>query len=175
MPLALICVCMMCVLAHGTDLYLYDGVCVAMALMSVCKMRVKAHGTHVGLPDGVCWRMALMCVCKMYMPANGTHVGLPDGACRPMALMLLCEFILNSTRAPPGEEFLYHTLLELHLMGDGEEDQSTQLTSSPDADSAALGSFESSQQDAQASTSQVAYKWTAEDAVTGCNRMVLQG
>ena len=31
--------------------------------------------------------------------------------------MLLCEFILNSTRAPPGEEFLYHTLLELHLMG----------------------------------------------------------
>ena len=31
--------------------------------------------------------------------------------------MLLCEFILNSTRAPPGEEFLYHTLLELHLIG----------------------------------------------------------
>ncbi len=45
--------------------------------------------------------------------------------CRPMALMLLCEFILNSTRAPPGEEFLYHTLLELHLMGD-EEDQAAQ-------------------------------------------------
>ena len=38
-----------------------------------------------------------------------------------MALMLLCEFILNSTQAPPGEEFLYHTLLELHLMGDGDQ------------------------------------------------------
>ena len=35
--------------------------------------------------------------------------------------MLLCEFILNSTRTPPGEEFLYHTLLELHLMGDEEQ------------------------------------------------------
>ena len=35
--------------------------------------------------------------------------------------MLLCEFILNSTQAPPGEEFLYHTLLELHLMGDGDQ------------------------------------------------------
>lgn len=42
-------------------------------------------------------------------------------AFRPMALMLLCEFILNSTQAPPGEEFLYHTLLELHLMGDGDQ------------------------------------------------------
>ena len=102
-----------------------------------------------------------------------------DGVCRPMALMLLCEFILNSTRAPPGEEFLYHTLLELHLMGDGEEEQSTQQTGSPGADSAAdsaaLGSSESSQQIAQASTSQVAYKWIAEDALTGSNRMVLHG
>ena len=44
-----------------------------------------------------------------------------DVVCRPMALMLLCEFILNSTRTPPGEEFLYHTLLELHLMGDEEQ------------------------------------------------------
>ncbi|KAL3155173.1 hypothetical protein ABBQ32_013114 [Trebouxia sp. C0010 RCD-2024] len=44
---------------------------------------------------------------------------------RPMALMLLCEFILNSTQAPPGEEFLYHTLLELHLMG--HEDEPPQL------------------------------------------------
>ena len=42
-----------------------------------------------------------------------------------MALMLLCEFILNSTQAPPGEKFLYHTLLELHLMGD--DDQPPQL------------------------------------------------
>ena len=42
-----------------------------------------------------------------------------------MALVLLCEFILNSTRTPPGEEFLYHTLLELHLMGD--EDQNPGL------------------------------------------------
>ena len=93
--------------------------------------------------------------------------------------MLLCEFILNSTRAPPGEEFLYHTLLELHLMGDGEEEQSTQQAGGPGADSAAdsaaHGSSESSQQTAQASTSQVAYKWTAEDAVTGCNRMTLHG
>ena len=39
--------------------------------------------------------------------------------------MLLCEFILNSTQAPPGEEFLYHTLLELHLMG--HEDEPPQL------------------------------------------------
>lgn len=32
-----------------------------------------------------------------------------------MALMLLCEFILNSQAAPPGEAFLFHTLLELYL------------------------------------------------------------
>eukprot|EP00891_Asterochloris_glomerata_P006754 jgi/Astpho2/6754/e_gw1.00102.4.1_t len=36
---------------------------------------------------------------------------------RPEALVLLCEFILNSTRSPPGEEFLYHILLELYLTG----------------------------------------------------------
>ena len=30
---------------------------------------------------------------------------------------MLCEFILNSTRSPPGEEFLYHILLELYLTG----------------------------------------------------------
>lgn len=29
--------------------------------------------------------------------------------------MLLCEFVLNSTRAPPNEAFLYHTLLQLYL------------------------------------------------------------
>ena len=46
--------------------------------------------------------------------------------------MLLCEFILNSTQAPPGEEFLYHTLLELHLMGDG--DQPPQLPQTAPAD-----------------------------------------
>jgi hypothetical protein len=34
---------------------------------------------------------------------------------RPQALMLLCEFVLNSTRAPPSEAFLYHTLLQLYL------------------------------------------------------------
>ena len=34
---------------------------------------------------------------------------------RPQALMLLCEFVLNSTRAPPNEAFLYHTLLQLYL------------------------------------------------------------
>ena len=39
------------------------------------------------------------------------------GCCRPEALVLLCEFILNSTRSPPGEEFLYHILLELYLTG----------------------------------------------------------
>ena len=29
--------------------------------------------------------------------------------------MLLCEYILNSTRSPPSEEVLYHTLLQLYL------------------------------------------------------------
>lgn len=35
-----------------------------------------------------------------------------------MALMLLCEFILNSQATPPGEAFLFHTLLELYLADD---------------------------------------------------------
>lgn len=35
--------------------------------------------------------------------------------CRPQALLLLCEFIINSTRAPPSEDALYHTLLQLYL------------------------------------------------------------
>jgi hypothetical protein len=77
-----------------------------------------------------------------------------DGVCRPMALMLLCEFILNSTRAPPGEEFLYHTLLELHLMGDG-EDQDSQSASSATAESAVQGVSASSQHISDASSSQV--------------------
>ena len=76
------------------------------------------------------------------------------GVCRPMALMLLCEFILNSTRAPPGEEFLYHTLLELHLMGD-EEDQGSQSAGSATAESAAQGVSASSQQISDASSAQV--------------------
>lgn len=42
-------------------------------------------------------------------------VGPTFWRCRPMALMLLCEYVLNSARNPPGEEFLYHTLLELYL------------------------------------------------------------
>ena len=29
--------------------------------------------------------------------------------------MLLCEYVLNSTRAPPGEAFLFATLLQLYL------------------------------------------------------------
>ena len=37
------------------------------------------------------------------------------GRHRPMAQMLLCEFILNSQPEPPGETFLFHTLLELYL------------------------------------------------------------
>lgn len=40
--------------------------------------------------------------------------GLPS---RPEELMLLCEFIMNSTRSPPSEEALYHTLLQLYLAG----------------------------------------------------------
>ena len=31
--------------------------------------------------------------------------------------MLLCEYVLNSTRAPPSEAVLYHTLLQLYLAG----------------------------------------------------------
>ena len=77
-----------------------------------------------------------------------------DGLCRPLALMLLCEFILNSTRAPPGEEFLYHTLLELHLMGD-EEDQGSQPAGSATAESAAQDVSASSQHVSDASSAQV--------------------
>lgn len=72
---------------------------------------------------------------------------------RPLALMLLCEFILNSTRAPPGEEFLYHTLLELHLMGD-EEDQGSQPAGSATAESAAQDVSASSQHVSDASSAQ---------------------
>lgn len=51
--------------------------------------------------------------------------------------MLLCEFILNSTQAPPGEEFLYHTLLELHLMGDGDQPPAPPQTAPTDPSSGA--------------------------------------
>lgn len=68
---------------------------------------------------------------------------------RPMALMLLCEFILNSTRAPPGEEFLYHTLLELHLMG--HEDTPTESTSTSAAAAAAAANGVSPQEIASVS------------------------
>ena len=30
--------------------------------------------------------------------------------------MLLCDFILNSLREPPGEQLIYHTLLQLCLV-----------------------------------------------------------
>lgn len=30
--------------------------------------------------------------------------------------MLLCDFILHSLREPPGEQFIYHTLLQLCLV-----------------------------------------------------------
>jgi len=47
--------------------------------------------------------------------------------------MLLCEFVLNSTRAPPSEAFLYHTLLQLYLAkrlsdDDSEAEASTSQT-----------------------------------------------
>ncbi len=48
---------------------------------------------------------------------------------RPQALILLCEFVLNSTRAPPREEALYHTLLQLYL--------AERLADEPDAEAAA--------------------------------------
>lgn len=41
-------------------------------------------------------------------------------SCRPQALLLLCEFIINSTRAPPSEDALYHTLLQLYLADEAE-------------------------------------------------------
>ena len=43
--------------------------------------------------------------------------------------MLLCEFVLNSTRAPPREEALYHTLLQLYL--------AERLADEPDTEAAA--------------------------------------
>jgi hypothetical protein len=55
------------------------------------------------------------------------HALRPRG--RPQALMLLCEFVLNSTRAPPREEALYHTLLQLYL--------AERLVDEPDAAAAA--------------------------------------
>jgi hypothetical protein len=50
-----------------------------------------------------------------------SQLGCIEGVCpvarliRPQALMLLCEYVLNSTRAPPSEAFLYATLLQLYL------------------------------------------------------------
>lgn len=52
--------------------------------------------------------------------------------CRPQALMLLCEYVLNSTRAPPSEALLFHTLLQLYLAEsplDEQDDQSMAATS----------------------------------------------
>ena len=46
--------------------------------------------------------------------------------------MLLCEYVLNSTRAPPSEALLFHTLLQLYLADDVPEehdDQSMAATS----------------------------------------------
>ena len=45
---------------------------------------------------------------------------------RPQALMLLCEYVLNSTRAPPSEALLFHTLLQLYLADDLPEEQDDQ-------------------------------------------------
>ncbi|CAL5228225.1 g11315 [Coccomyxa viridis] len=45
---------------------------------------------------------------------------------RPQALMLLCEYVLNSTRAPPSEALLFHTLLQLYLADDLPEEQDEQ-------------------------------------------------
>ena len=40
--------------------------------------------------------------------------------------MLLCEYVLNSTRAPPSEALLFHTLLQLYLADDPPEEQDEQ-------------------------------------------------
>ena len=40
--------------------------------------------------------------------------------------MLLCEYVLNSTRAPPSEALLFHTLLQLYLADDLPEEQDEQ-------------------------------------------------
>ena len=74
-----------------------------------------------------------------------------------MALMLLCEFILNSTQAPPAEEFLYHTLLELHLMGDGDQPpQPPQTAPNDPSTDAPAGGASPPVQDAGATTSSAA-------------------
>ena len=78
--------------------------------------------------------------------------------------MLLCEFILNSTRAPPGEEFLYHTLLELHLMGD-EEDQATQPASSAATETSAEGAPTPSQTPSHPSAADISSQQTDQ---VGC-------
>ena len=44
--------------------------------------------------------------------------------------MLLCDFILNSLREAPGEQFIYHTLLQLCLV--------ERLSDEVDEDEAAL-------------------------------------
>ena len=43
---------------------------------------------------------------------------MPDEpcACRPQSLILLCDFILTETLHPPGEQTIYHTLLQLCLV-----------------------------------------------------------
>ena len=51
---------------------------------------------------------------------------VPGVCCRPQALMLLCEYVLNSTRAPPSEALLFHTLLQLYLAEDLPEEQDEQ-------------------------------------------------
>ena len=68
--------------------------------------------------------------------------------------MLLCEFILNSTRAPPGEEFLYHPLLELHLMGH-EDTQPLDVSAAPQTtpNAAAAAAAADPSADARASAS----------------------
>lgn len=46
--------------------------------------------------------------------------------------MLLCEYVLNSTRAPPSEALLFHTLLQLYLAEgppEEEDEQSMAATS----------------------------------------------
>ena len=45
--------------------------------------------------------------------------------------MLLCEFIMNSTRAPPSEAALYHTLLQLYLAGTKETQAESEEPSKP--------------------------------------------
>ena len=49
-------------------------------------------------------------------PPRGCCTDLVPRLCRPQALMLLCDFILNSMLHPPGEQIIYHTLLQLCLV-----------------------------------------------------------